>query len=110
MVRRAGLILLVGVLALVFAPGATRPGADRVNPRALSAAVLSPTVDDRGAVATPSRRDDERAPQRALGLLTVLVVLAITSGWRRIAPRPARPLLLPAGIRPPHRGPPVFSV
>jgi hypothetical protein len=103
--------LLIGVLAIVFAPGAVGSSTGRDHDRALAAAMLAPTTTEQATVRTVESRVDSMLRLRNAATLWVLVALAAVAciGWR-IDDRPndrTDPLEV---RRPPRRGPPLRTV
>jgi len=99
-------LLVISVLALLFAPGLTSD-VDR-SPSTLAAAVLAPTSHD--VATSPARPTTPTELAELCALLVVVIALAApTKRWRRaITPRPAD---LP-GLRSlafSRRGPPTFA-
>lgn len=108
-VRLARALLIVGTLALLFAPAASTDRSDPA-PGALTASVLTPTVvDEAGAMPAPLRSEAARHALVAAVLLVLLVLVPTrcmaTWAVREIGGSPQ----LPRRARPPRRGPPLLS-
>jgi hypothetical protein len=101
--------LIVGALALLFAPGRFRESSENV-PRAIAAAMLAPTTLDQATPAPVTQRvDDSTIPVLAvLGALTAVAA----SARRRAAPRAdvVGRVADPPHRQPPRRGPPALTV
>lgn len=106
--RLARTALALGILALVFAPGAWSD-AEQSSPAALASAVLAPTTMEGGG-STPATPRDSDATALALVALLATALLFADDPRRVNAPRAlltVRQTLLPR--RPPHRGPPTLA-
>ena len=103
--------LLVGVLAIVFAPGAVGSSTGRDHDRALAAAMLAPTTAERATVRTVESRVDSMLRLRNAAMLWVLVAAAaVACIRRRTDDRPNDGIEPLEARRPPRRGPPLRIV
>ena len=99
--------LLIGVLAIVFAPGAAGSSSSPQHERALAAAMLAPTTTERATVRTVEPRYDALQRVRDAALAGLVLLIACASAlWRRRDDDPSRPATAADAKTPRRRGPP----
>lgn len=104
--RLARAILLLGALALLFAPGVPKEAIDHA-PGVLTASVLAPTVDDAGSTPATARHED----LFRLGVALLAAAVLVTGAGARATAPLAEPASSPAARRhrrPHRRGPPLL--
>lgn len=107
--RLARALLTVGVLALVFAPGAVG-SAPSETPTALAAAVLAPTTAEQATVSATTPTTEVIDALALTATVMVAVSLAV-AGWRRRIETTTVPRTSPSTPgRPCRRGPPLLTV
>jgi hypothetical protein len=82
-------MLVVGVMAVIFAPGAVGHRAPQAGPSRLTAAVLAPTTNELATVVNvPQRRVSGRALLLAASVLVTLLLAARRYARQQLAPPP----------------------